>query len=169
MAGGLTITGGEPLAQPEFAHEIFERAKNQLGLHTALDTQGFLAGHLSDEWFNVVDLVMLDIKEMNPTTYLKLTGKPLQPTLDFAQRLEEMGKSFWLRYVLVPGLTDNPDDVQALANFIRPFKHLKRIDVLPFHNMAIHKWDELGYPYTLKNTRSPSAEEVAAVKKILEG
>ena len=167
MAGGLTITGGEPLVQADFVHDIFTRAKTELGLHTALDTQGFLAAGLPDEWFDCVDLVLLDIKEMNPETHLKLTGKPLQPTLDFAQRLARMEKPVWLRYVLVPGLTDSDQDLQALADFIEPLKNIERVDVLPFHNMAIHKWDDLKIPYTLRDTPSPTKEQVEHARGIL--
>lgn len=168
IAGGLTITGGEPLAQPDFTHEIFSRAKSEFKLHTALDTQGFLAGNLGDEWFDCVDLVLLDIKEMDPQTHLKLTGKPLQPTLDFAERLARLGKPVWLRYVLVPGLTDSDKDLQALADFIQPLKNIERVDVLPFHNMAIHKWDDLKIPYTLRDTPSPTPEQVAHAQSILK-
>ena len=168
MAGGLTITGGEPLVQADFVHDIFERAKNELHLHTALDTQGFLAGNLPDEWFDCVDLVLLDIKEMNPETHQRLTGKPLQPTLDFAQRLARMGKPVWLRYVLVPGLTDSDKDLQALADFIRPLKNIERVEVLPFHNMAIHKWDDLKIPYTLRDTPSPTTDQVEHANSILQ-
>ena len=168
MAGGLTITGGEPLVQADFVHDIFERAKNELHLHTALDTQGFLAAGLPDEWFDSVDLVLLDIKEMNPETHQKLTGKPLQPTLDFAQRLARMGKPVWLRYVLVPGITDSDEDLQALADFIEPLKNIERVEVLPFHNMAIHKWDDLKIPYTLRDTPSPTTEQVEHANSILQ-
>lgn len=168
MAGGLTITGGEPLVQAEFVHDIFERAKNELHLHTALDTQGFLAGNLPDEWFDCVDLVLLDIKEMNPEIHQRLTGKPLQPTLDFAQRLARMGKPVWLRYVLVPGLTDSDKDLKALADFIHPLKNIERVEVLPFHNMAIHKWDDLKIPYTLRDTPSPTTEQVEHANSILQ-
>lgn len=168
FAGGLTITGGEPLTQPHFVHEIFSRAKNELKLHTALDTQGYLAGSLSDDWFNPIDLVLLDIKILNSQKHLSLTGKELQPTLDFALRLDKLRKKVWLRYVLVPGITDNPEDIDALANFIRPLSCIERIEVLPFHNLGIHKWEELNIPYTLKNQRSPTSEEVELVQQKLE-
>ena len=168
IAGGLTITGGEPLTQPDFVHEVFSRAKNELKLHTALDTQGYLAATLNDDWFAPVDLVLLDIKIMDPGKHLRLTGKELQPTLDFAKRLNRLHKKTWLRYVLIPGITDDPEDIQALADFIAPLQSIERVEVLPFHNLGIHKWEELGIPYTLKNQKSPTPEEVRLVQSFLE-
>lgn len=167
MAGGLTITGGEPLAQSEFTYEIFSRVKQEFSLHTALDTQGFLAGTLPDTYFEPIDLILLDIKEMNPERHRALTGKELQPTLDFALRLKRLNKKVWLRYVLVPGLTDFAEDIEALAEFIRPLSNIERVDVLPFHNMALHKWEELQFPYELKNQRSPTQEETKKVQDFL--
>ena len=168
IAGGLTITGGEPLTQPDFVHEIFLRAKNELKLHTALDTQGYLAAKLSDAWFDPIDLVLLDIKIMNPEKHLQITGKELQPSLDFALRLNHLQKKTWLRYVLIPGITDAPEDIDALANFISSLACIERVEVLPFHNLGIHKWKELNLPYTLKNQKNPSPEEVRLVQKKLD-
>ena len=96
-AGGLTITGGEPLQQPDFTYEIFSRAKQDFALHTALDTQGFLARNLPDSYFEPIDLVLLDIKEMNPERHKSLTGQDVTPSLDFAKRLQKMNKKVWLR------------------------------------------------------------------------
>ncbi len=167
IAGGITITGGEPLTQPEFVHEIFQRAKEELHLHTVLDTNGFLANPLPDNWFDVVDLVLLDIKQMNLLKHKVLTGCELQPVLDFAKRLDHLGKKMWIRYVLVPGYTDATEDIQALADFLHTLKNVERIEVLPFHNLAIHKWDALGIPYKLKNLRPPSPASVEKAKFLL--
>lgn len=167
IAGGLTITGGEPLTQPEFVYEIFRRAKEELRLHTVLDTNGFLAHQLPDSWFDPIDLVLLDIKQMNPLKHKVLTGCELQPVLDFAKRLDHLGKKMWIRYVLVPGYTDATEDIQALADFLHTLKNVERIEVLPFHNMAIHKWDALGIPYKLKNLRPPSQASVENAKFLL--
>lgn len=156
--GGLTISGGEPLMQAHFIGEIFYRAKHDLHLHTALDTQGFLAAHLDDEWFDNVDLVLLDIKHFDPEKYQILTSHPLQPTLDFAKRLSAMGKKMWVRYVLVPGYTDEFDDVEKLADFVATLNGVERVEILPFHKMGEHKWDELGYNYQLKAVLAPSPE-----------
>jgi pyruvate formate lyase activating enzyme len=166
-AGGLTITGGEPLQQPDFTYEIFSRAKQDFALHTALDTQGFLARNLPDSYFEPIDLVLLDIKEMNPKRHKSLTGQDVTPTLDFAKRLQKMNKKVWLRYVLVPGLTDFQEDIDALAKFIEPLENIERVDVLPFHNMALHKWEKLELPYELKNQRVPTQEETKKVQDFL--
>ncbi len=166
-AGGLTITGGEPLQQPDFTYEIFSRAKQDFALHTALDTQGFLARNLPDSYFEPIDLVLLDIKEMHPERHKSLTGQDVTPTLDFAKRLQKMNKKVWLRYVLVPGLTDFQEDIDALAKFIEPLENIERVDVLPFHNMALHKWEKLELPYELKNQRVPTQEETKKVQDFL--
>ena len=166
-AGGLTITGGEPLQQPDFTYELFSRAKQDFALHTALDTQGFFSINLPDSYFEPIDLVLLDIKEMNPERHKSLTGQDVTPTLDFAKRLQKMNKKVWLRYVLVPGLTDFQEDIDALAKFIEPLENIERVDVLPFHNMALHKWEKLELPYELKNQRVPTQEETKKVQDFL--
>jgi len=158
IAGGLTISGGEPLMQAHFIREIFYRAKHDLGIHTALDTQGFLSAQLEDEWFDDVDLVLLDIKHIDPDKYQALTSHPLQPTLDFAQRLSAMGKKMWIRYVLVPGYTDEFADVEKLADFVATLQGVERVEILPFHKMGEHKWEELGFKYHLKEVQPPTPE-----------
>jgi len=157
FAGGLTISGGEPLMQAHFIREIFYLARNDLHLHTTLDTQGFLAAQLEDEWFDDVDLVLLDIKHIDADKYLALTSQPLQPTLDFARRLSAMGKKMWIRYVLVPGYTDDFDDVEKLADFVATLQGVERVEVLPFHKMGEDKWNELGFKYQLKEVLPPDA------------
>lgn len=164
FAGGLTISGGEPLMQAHFIGEIFYRAKHELKLHTALDTQGFLATQLEDSWFDNVDLVLLDIKQMNPEKYEQLTSKPLQPTLDFAKRLSRLGKKMWIRYVLVPGYTDDMEDVSNLADFVTKLNGVERVEVLPFHKMGEHKWQDLGLSYALTDVQPPSPELVERVR-----
>ncbi|MCU0518443.1 MAG: pyruvate formate-lyase-activating protein, partial [Oscillatoria sp. Prado101] len=115
--GGVTVSGGEPLRQPEFVREIFKRCK-ELGIHTALDTSGFARLHLVRDVLEYVDLVLLDIKSFEPATYLKVTGVALEPTVKFAQYLSEINKPVWVRFVLVPGLTDGPQNVEPLAQFV---------------------------------------------------
>jgi pyruvate formate lyase activating enzyme len=163
FAGGVTISGGEPLMQAHFVGELFYRIKHELNLHTALDTQGFLATQLDDAWFDDVDLVLLDIKHIDPDKYEALTSRPLQPTLDFAQRLSKMNKPVWLRYVLVPGYTDDIHDVEKLADFIAPFKNIERVEILPFHKMGAHKWQALGLDWPLKNVPTPTSTSIAEV------
>ena len=155
--GGVTISGGEPLVQPEFCAAVFRGAKD-LGLHTALDTSGFLGTHADDYLLDDVDLVLLDIKAFKESTYRRLTGVPLRPTLEFAERLAAMGKPIWLRYVLVPGLTDDPAEIEGLAEFAAGLGVVERVDVLPFHKMGEYKWRQLGLNYQLADTQPPSAE-----------
>ena len=158
FAGGLTISGGEPLMQADFIREVFYLAKHDYSLHTALDTQGFLAAHLDDDYFDDIDLVLLDIKHIDAAKYMALTSKPLQPTLDFARRLSAMGKKMRIRYVLVPGYTDDVEDVEKLAEFISTLNGVERVEVLPFHKMGEQKWQELGFKYHLKDVQTPTTE-----------
>ncbi len=152
--GGLTITGGEPLAQIEFTRAIFAGAK-RMGLHTALDTSGFLGARADDAYLAEVDLVLLDIKSFERDTYRKVTGCDVAPTLDFARRLSDMRKPAWIRFVLVPGLTDAPANVQPLADFIATLNNVQRVEVLPFHQMGRYKWEALGLTYKLKDVQPP--------------
>ncbi|GAA5785489.1 pyruvate formate-lyase-activating enzyme [Chitiniphilus shinanonensis] len=170
FAGGLTISGGEPLMQAHFVREVFYRVKKEYGLHTALDTQGFLAAHLPDDWFDPVDLVLLDIKHIDPAKHEALTSKPLQPTLDFAERLVGMRKHMWIRYVLVPGWTDDWHDVERHADYVKSLSDrapgcVERVEVLPFHKMGEPKWQELGLKYELADTPPPSTELTERVRE----
>ncbi|MFJ4780760.1 pyruvate formate-lyase-activating protein [Streptomyces sp. NPDC088762] len=164
--GGATVSGGEPLLQPVFAGELLHRMKHELGLHTALDTSGFLGARATDALLRDVDLVLLDIKSWDRETYRKVTGRPLQPTLDFARRLAGLGKEVHLRFVLVPGLTDAQENVKGVAAFAGSLGNVSRVDVLPFHTLGEGKWDALGMPFTLHGTPSPSAEQVAEARAV---
>ena len=166
--GGITITGGEPLTQVEFTAEIFHAAK-AMGLHTALDTSGFLGKRVTDEMLEDIDLVLLDIKAFTEETYFEVTGAQLQPTLDFARRLSAKGKKIWLRYVLVPGLTDKLDEIEGLAAFAAELGVVERVDVLPFHKLGEFKWKECGREYKLAETEPPSRELVEQVRSIFRG
>ncbi|NYI42841.1 pyruvate formate-lyase-activating protein [Demequina lutea] len=161
--GGLTISGGEPLLQSKFVMSIFRRA-HDLSIHTALDTSGLLGSRLTDDDLNYIDLFLLDIKSGIPKTYKRVTGRPLQPTLDFANRLSRLGKTMWIRFVLVPGLTDAPENVEAIAEFVATLDGVARMEILPFHQLGRAKWEATGEPYLLKNTQPPSHELVARVK-----
>ncbi len=161
IAGGVTFSGGEPMLQSGFVGALATRIKAELRLHVALDTQGFLHADLDDAWFDPFDLVLLDIKHSDPVRYRRLTGQDLQPTLDFAHRLVRLGKPMWVRYVLVPGWTDAEADIVRLADFIVTLGDaVKRVEVLPFHQMGAHKWQELGFHYELGDT--PAATTIAA-------
>lgn len=165
--GGVTLSGGEPLAQPEFTAALLRRCKKE-GLHTALDTSGYLGLKATDKILEDVDVVLLDIKSALPETYKETTGVDLEPTLNFARRLNDLNVTVWLRFVLVPGLTDAPENIEALADFIKPMENIERVDILPFHKMGEHKWEELGLKYKLKDTKEPSEKDIAAAKEIFE-
>jgi len=167
-AGGLTVSGGEPLVQAEFVHEVMRRCKQEYGLHTALDTNGLLAKNFPDDWFDVVDLVLLDIKQIDPEKHKQLTTAPLQPVLDFAKRMSAMGKPMWVRYVLVPGYTDDVADIERLADFVCTLKNVEKVEILPFHKMGEYKWKEMGIRYELADTQPPSDEVIDRVRQQLE-
>lgn len=162
MAGGFTLSGGEPLMQDRFAVKLLAAAK-AMDIHTALDTNGFLGERLSDEELAQIDLVLLDIKCWNPERHKHLVGKDNGPTLDFAMRLGERQRPMWLRYVLVPDLTDDEDDIEQLASFAAALGNVERVDVLPFHQMGRYKWEKLGLDYTLNQTQPPSRQLVRRV------
>jgi pyruvate formate lyase activating enzyme len=164
MAGGLTLSGGEPLMQDRFVVRLLTAAKG-MGVHTALDTNGFLGERLSDEDLDQIDVVLLDIKLWDPARHQHLTAKDNGPTLDFARRLAQRAKPIWLRYVLVPGLTDDENDVNQLAAFAAGLGNIERVDVLPFHQMGRYKWQKLGMDYKLNDVRPPAPEVVERVCK----
>lgn len=148
MFGGFTLSGGEPLMQDRFAVRLFTAAKS-LGIHTALDTNGYLGERLSDQELKQIDVVLLDIKAWDPQRHRQLTGKDVGPTLDFARRLAEQKRMIWLRYVLVPGLTDDENEINQIAMFAARLGNVARVDVLPFHQMGRYKWKKLGIDYVL--------------------
>ncbi len=164
--GGLTVSGGEPLYQAHFVGELFRRVRAEFGVHTALDTQGFLHRNVSDEWWNEVDLTLLDIKHIRADAHRELTGVDLSPTLECARRLAGMGKKMWVRYVLVPGWTDAPADVEAHADFVASLGScVERVEVLPFHKLGEDKWQKLNQRYDLTNTSPPDFD---TIKRVLE-
>ncbi|WP_201750420.1 pyruvate formate-lyase-activating protein [Senegalia massiliensis] len=165
--GGVTLTGGEPLLQPEFSKELFKRCKEE-GIHTAIDTSGFIPLDKTKEVFEYTDLVLLDIKSFNPILYKDLTGVNNDPTIKLAKYLSEINKPTWIRYVLVPGLTDKDEDIKNSAKFLSPLKNIERVELLPFHKMGEYKWEELGYEYKLKNTPTPSDEMVERAAHIFK-
>jgi pyruvate formate lyase activating enzyme len=162
MGGGLTISGGEPMTQLHFTQRLFAAAK-RMGLHTALDTSGFLGARADDDYLRNVDLVLLDIKSWDPETYRRVTKQDVRPTLAFAERLAALGKPVWVRFVLVPGLTDDPANVEGIARFVAPMKNVEWVEVLPFHQMGAFKWQAFGLEYELSDTQPPSPELMARV------
>ena len=159
MSGGFTLSGGEPLMQDRFVAKLFHAVKS-IGIHTALDTNGYYGDRLSDAELETIDLVMLDMKTWDAERHKKLTGMDVAPTLAFARRLAERRRPVWLRYVLVPGLTDDVADIERTAAFAAGLGIVERVDVLPFHQMGAFKWKRLGLQYTLEDTRPPGHELV---------
>jgi pyruvate formate lyase activating enzyme len=137
-----------------------------MGLHTAIETSGFLGERVSDEYLANLDLVILDIKSGDPELYRRLTSADLEPTLRFARRLNAMGKPMWVRFVLVPGLTDDPVNIGTVAKFVAPMKNVERVEILPFHQMGAFKWKTLGLAYVLESTPPPTDAQVQAGLKI---
>ncbi|MEU4271008.1 pyruvate formate-lyase-activating protein [Streptomyces sp. NPDC026092] len=164
--GGATVSGGEPLLQPVFTGELLHRMKHELGFHTALDTSGFLGVRATDALLRDTDLVLLDIKSWDSDTYKKVTGRPLRPTLDFARRLADLDQEVHVRFVLVPGLTDDPDNIEGVAAFAAGLGNVSRVDILPFHKLGEAKWQALAMPFTLHDTPSPTPDEVAAARAL---
>ncbi len=161
--GGITISGGEPMLQRAFVTRIFRRCK-ELGIHTCMDTSGRLGDKMTDEDLMDIDLNLLDIKSGDPDIYKKVTSQPLQPTLDYALRLSRLGRPMWIRYVLVPGLTDGYDNVQKVADFVAGLKTVERVEILRFHQMGSDKWRRLNLEYPLENFESPDAELTERVR-----
>jgi len=162
--GGITLSGGEPMVQHDFMMQIFHRCK-LLGLHTCIDTAGRIGDRMTDEELMDIDLNILDIKSGDPAIYEKVTRHPLQPTLDYARRLSALGRPMWVRFVLVPGLTDDYDNVEKLADICAGLKTLERVEILRFHQMGREKWHKLGLKYELENVEPPEPELTERVRE----
>jgi pyruvate formate lyase activating enzyme len=159
MSGGFTLSGGEALMQHRFSVKLLAAAKG-MGIHTALDTNGYYGDRLSDDDLKTIDLVLLDLKGWDPERHRRLTGMDNAPTLAFARRLAERGIPVWVRYVLVPGYSDDQGEVEGVARFAASLGNVQRVDVLPFHQMGRFKWSALGLDYKLNDVRPPSSESV---------
>lgn len=172
--GGVTVSGGEPLAQIEFVTELFKILKRE-GIHTAVDTSGItfnpddaksLKKH--QKLLNYTDLVLLDIKHIDEANHRELTGFSNEHTLKFAKYLSDMGKDIWIRHVLVTGITDDEGSLLKLKEFISSLKTVKKVEVLPYHSMGETKYEKLGINYPLKGLAPPSEQAVETARKILE-
>ena len=162
LGGGLTISGGEPMVQLAFTRRIFKGAK-EMGLHTAIETSGFLGDRADESYLSAIDLVLLDIKSSDPDTYRRVTGRDLAPTLRFAERLAAIGKPVWVRFTLVPDATDDPANVAGIARFVAPMKNVEWVEVQPFHQMGAFKWTAMNLEYKHADTQPPSRELVNRV------
>ncbi|HEU0252441.1 MAG TPA: pyruvate formate-lyase-activating protein [Pyrinomonadaceae bacterium] len=159
MNGGLTLSGGEPLMQDRFAVKLLTAAK-EMGVHTTIETNGYLGERLHDDELKKIDLVMLGIKMWDPQRHRALTGKDISLTLNFARRLANQQRPIWVRFVLVPGLTDDTENVRAIAAYAATLGNVERVDVLPFHQMGRFKWQKLGLDYKLNDINPPTADQV---------
>lgn len=166
--GGVTVSGGEPLLQSKELIPFFKRLKEE-GIHTNIDTNGRILNHFTQELLDeYTDLVMLDIKHMTEEGYLALTGmKNKETTFNFAKYREASGKKMWLRYVLIPGITNKPELLHAMGQYFENYKTIEKIELQPYHKLGIHKWEALGWDYQLKNARENTEEEIKAAADIL--
>ncbi len=163
--GGVTVTGGEPLIQHHFTREIFRRCQEQ-GIHTTLDTSGFASPKVAATVLEHVDLALLCIKAFDPEIHNRLTGVPREPSLKFAELLQQMAKRTWIRFVVVPGLTDVCGNVEGLAQFLSGMKNIEKVELLPFHKMGEYKWERLGADYALWQTEPPTQKQMQQVADV---
>jgi pyruvate formate lyase activating enzyme len=159
MKGGLTISGGEPLMQYRFVSKLFPAIK-KLGVHTTLETNGYFGERLTDDDLASIDLVMLGLKAIEPDLHKRLTGMDNKPCHEFARRLAAKTHPVWIRFVIVPGWTDNMDEIGRMADFAAELGNVQRVDVLPFHQMGKFKWEKLGMEYKLRDAEPPSQETI---------
>lgn len=168
---GVTVSGGEPLLQIDFVTELFSEVK-KLGLHTAIDTSGsvFNINNLTkiNTLMEVTDLVLLDIKHIDNEKHIKLTGKSNKNVLEFARFLSDIDKDVWLRYVLVPTINNDEETLFEWREFADTLNNVRKIELLPYHNLAISKYKKLGIEYPLKDIKIPNKEEINKAKKILK-
>jgi pyruvate formate lyase activating enzyme len=155
MKGGLTISGGEPLLQYPFLSKLFP-AVHKRGIHTALETNGFLGARLTDDDLSSIDLVMLGLKAIEPDLHRRLTGMDNKLVHEFARRLAARKHPVWIRFVIVPGWTDHMEEVDRMAQFAASLGNVQRVDVLPFHQMGRFKWEKLRMDYKMRDAQPPS-------------
>ncbi len=166
--GGVTFSGGEPLLQAKALIPLCKKLKAE-GIHIALDTNGRILNHFAKELMdNYTDLVMLDIKHMTEDGYEYITGqKNNQTTFNFSEHREKSGKAMWLRYVLIPELTNKPELLLTLGEYFKDYKSIEKVEIQPYHKLGIHKWNALGWDYQLEQARENTQEELNNVVQIL--
>ena len=157
--GGVTFSGGEPTAQAKDLIPVVKGLKEQ-GIHVCLDTNGGIWNPAVEELLKEIDLVLLDVKQINPERHLNLTERSNEQTLKTAQWLEANKRPFWLRYVLVPGISDFEEDIRAFGEFFKDFKMIQRVEILPYHTLGIHKYETMGQEYKLKDTKTNTPEQL---------
>lgn len=165
--GGITISGGEATLQPDFIEEVFRLAKEN-NIHTCLDTSGFVDIDTISDVLKYTDLVLLDIKHMNPDTYKWLTGVPSEKTFLLARHLDKLNIPVWIRHVLIPTVSDDEENLIALSKFVKSLGNVQKFEFLPYHTLGVHKWEELGVDYTLKGIPDATKEDVKRAKEIFD-
>ncbi|MEG2246145.1 MAG: pyruvate formate-lyase-activating protein [Peptostreptococcaceae bacterium] len=164
--GGLTVSGGEATLQPEFLKELFKKAKEN-NIHTCLDTSGFVNIDTIDPVLDYTDLVLLDLKHMVPDKCKDLVGVSIEKTLELAKHLSDRNIPVWIRHVLVPGITDSKENLELMGEFINTLKNVDRVELLPYHTLGVHKWENLGYDYELKDVPDATKEDVEKASEVL--
>ena len=163
--GGVTVSGGEPMLQARFLTEILAACRDH-GIHTTLDTSGSASRENAEKILAHTSLLLLDIKTINPEVYFELTKVPLDKTIGVLDAAKELGVPTWIRFVLVPGITDNKEDIKNLSKFLRQYNNVTNIEVLPFHKDGEYKWQDLKIPYELSETEPPTPAEVQEAKSL---
>ena len=165
--GGVTFSGGEPTSQAQGLVPLVDRLHEE-GIHVCIDTNGGVWNSAVEELLSKVDLTLLDIKQINPDRHKSLTGRSNSRTLETAGWLEDNGKPFWLRYVLVPGISDLEEDIRALGEHFKNFKMIQRVEILPYHTLGMHKYETMGQEYQLKDTKTNSPEQISKARSLFE-
>ena len=165
QTGGLTISGGEPTLQASTLIELFQECKKR-GFNTCLDTCGAVFNQTVNQLYDLTDVVMLDVKHIDPTWHQKLTEFSNENVLRNAAYREQSGKEMWLRYVLVPGWTDQEEYLEAWAKYFAEFKTVKRVEIIPYHKLGVFKYKALGRKYKLEGVEPPSKIETAKAEQI---
>ncbi|MBL4831978.1 MAG: pyruvate formate lyase 1-activating protein [Aliivibrio sp.] len=167
--GGVTCSGGESMLQPEFVRDFFRAAQAE-GIHTCLDTNGYIRKHseVIDEVLDATDLVMLDLKQLDDSIHQDLAGVSNKRVLDFARYLQKIDQKTWIRYVIVPGFTDDEKSARELGEFIKGMSNIEKIELLPYHKLGAHKWEALGFDYPLEGVNPPTKETMDNMVTILK-
>lgn len=165
--GGVTVTGGEPLIQSEFVLELFKLCKKE-GIHTALDTSGYIFNEKVKEVLKYTDLVLLDIKVIDEKIYKDLTKVELDNTIKFAEYLKEIKKPVWIRHVVVPEITDDNELLERTAKYISTLNNVEMVEILPYHTLGVFKYKELGLKYPLENVEDLSSERKLEIMEIFK-
>ena len=165
--GGITVSGGESTLQPEFLTELFAKAKKNK-IHTCLDTSGFVNIDIVDPILDNTDLVLLDLKHMVEEKSKDLTGVGIEKSLKLAKHLDERNIPVWIRHVLVPGITDDLENLEKLGQFVSSLNNVERFELLPYHTLGVHKWESMGIDYELKDVENESSDDIENASKIIE-